>query len=140
MTQLAIDASVLVSSALVQDASHPESLRFVRHLHEKRIGVIAPGVLLIESACAIARRTGSESLAREATTVILMHRLLKLDTPESTERLAETIDVGIRTGLRGADAIYAATAERHEVPLVSWDRELITRAGAMTPTEWLARA
>ena len=137
MTQVAIDASVLISSALTREASHAESLRFVRHVYAQRIGLIAPGLLLIESA--FVRRTGSESLAREATTDILKHRLLKLDTPESAERLSETIDVGIRTGLRGADAIYAATAERYDVPLVSWDRELITRAGAITPTDWMAR-
>jgi predicted nucleic acid-binding protein len=139
MTQLAIDASVIVAFALDTDEFHGESARFLDRVIDRRVRLVSPGLLLIESACAIARRTGSESLARAATATLLKHERLLLDTPESTERLMETIDIGLRTGLKGADAIYAATAERHEVPLVSWDRELLARAGAITPTDWMAR-
>ncbi len=41
--------------------------------------------------------------------------------------------------LRGAIALYAATASLANAPLVSWDDELVSRAGAVTPQQWLAK-
>lgn len=32
-------------------------------------------------------------------------------------------------GLRGADAVYVASAARHNLPLVTWDEELLRRVG-----------
>jgi len=42
--------------------------------------------------------------------------------------------------LRGADALYAATAQATGSTLVSWDGEPIRRAGAITRTDWLNAA
>lgn len=51
------------------------------------------------------------------------------------------MEVAIRLGthryLRGADALYAATAHLTGTQLISWDNELVQRAGALTPTAWL---
>jgi predicted nucleic acid-binding protein len=52
--------------------------------------------------------------------------------------LSQAIQVGTRALLRGADAIYAAAAILHTAGLVSWDAQLIRRAGALTPADWLA--
>ena len=46
--------------------------------------------------------------------------------------------LGLQQRLRGADALYAATAQLAGAALISWDNELIQRAGAMTPSAWLA--
>ena len=35
-------------------------------------------------------------------------------------------------------SLYAATAEVNGAALVTWDNDLIQRAGALTPTAWLA--
>jgi predicted nucleic acid-binding protein len=141
MISAAIDASVLVASIIKADRFHDESDRFLQHTVARGIGLVAPGIMLIESACAVARRTGSEELARATTTDLLGNEFfsLTLDGDDGAESVLETIALGTRLRLKGADAIYAATAERHDVPLVTWDRELIARAGAITPTDWLAR-
>ena len=52
-------------------------------------------------------------------------------------RAAATL--GAERFLRGADAVYAATAEATDGRLVSWDREQVERAGAITPQAWLDR-
>jgi predicted nucleic acid-binding protein len=53
--------------------------------------------------------------------------------------LSEALRLGTRFRLRAVDALYAATAALEtDGVLVSWDNELIERAGAVTPTAWLA--
>lgn len=52
--------------------------------------------------------------------------------------LESAIAFGRERGLRGMDALYAATAALMDAPLVSWDVELIQRASAKSPTQWMA--
>ncbi len=51
--------------------------------------------------------------------------------------LESAIAIGRERGLRGMDAMYAATAALMDAPLVSWDVELIQRASAKSPTQWM---
>jgi predicted nucleic acid-binding protein len=51
--------------------------------------------------------------------------------------LSTAHEIGVRVLLRGTDALYAATARLLDAPLVSWDDELVQRAGACTPDTWL---
>ena len=53
--------------------------------------------------------------------------------------LRQAVRVGTRDFLRSGDAPHAALAEGIEGELVSWDGELIERAGALTPEGWIAR-
>jgi predicted nucleic acid-binding protein len=46
--------------------------------------------------------------------------------------------LGTEKRLRSGDALYIAAAERTGVRLVTWDPELIERAGSITPIDWLA--
>jgi predicted nucleic acid-binding protein len=65
------------------------------------------------------------------------HPLLSLQ-PLDDALLAIAARLGTHQLLRDADALYAATAQISGAQLVSWDDELIRRARAITPTEWLA--
>ena len=53
--------------------------------------------------------------------------------------LAFAVHLGTRFLLRAGDALYVAVAAIYSAPLISWDAELIRRAGALTPTDWLAK-
>ena len=57
---------------------------------------------------------------------------------------AEAAGIATECGLRGADAVYVATARRAGSTLVTLDRELRERAGGVvrveTPDEWLRRS
>ncbi|HVS01665.1 MAG TPA: hypothetical protein VMT16_02765 [Thermoanaerobaculia bacterium] len=52
--------------------------------------------------------------------------------------LAAAERLGVDCRLRGADALYAATAAQLGCPWLSWDAELVTRGGALSPRDWLA--
>jgi len=47
--------------------------------------------------------------------------------------------MGTERFLRAGDAIYAAVAEAVDGEIVSWDKELVNRAGAVTPEAWVER-
>lgn len=52
--------------------------------------------------------------------------------------LTKALALGTTKFLRGADAIYSATAQIAGCDLVSWDKEHLRRAGALTPEAWVA--
>ena len=90
---------------------------------------------MVETGCAIVRRTGSAEAAAAATRALLAHPLLVTE-PMSTALLARALEVGVRGRLRGGDAIYVATARTMDGQLVAWDRELLERGDAIPPTAW----
>jgi len=65
------------------------------------------------------------------------HPALHLE-PISDVLVQEAERLGLERRLRGADALYAATAARLGCPFLSWDRELVARGGAQLPSDWLA--
>ncbi|MBA2290924.1 MAG: hypothetical protein H0W15_06975, partial [Gemmatimonadales bacterium] len=44
--------------------------------------------------------------------------------------------LGTAAKLRGADALYAAVAEREGAALVTLDHEMLDRAGGVRPEQW----
>ena len=73
------------------------------------------------------------AIGTRAAGEIRVHRLVHLDPLDGA-----LLRLGLQQRLRGADALYAATAQLAGAALISWDNELIQRAGAMTPSAWLA--
>lgn len=53
--------------------------------------------------------------------------------------LRQALEVGTQGFLRSGDTLYAALADWLGAEVVSWDGELIKRAGALTPTDWIGR-
>lgn len=103
----------------------------------RRLRLHGPTIVVLESACALARRAQSVATGQAALERLRAHPALVLH-PVDTRLLAAAQDLGLRQLLRGADALYAATAAVLNAPLVSWDDELVGRAGAVTPEQWLA--
>jgi len=133
-----VDANVWVSAFDTTDRFHAESAAFLRVLAVRGVIAHAPTILSLEIACALARRYADPALGLQAAARIDENRMLKTETMGNA-LLAEALRLGTRYRLRAADALYAATAAlRTEGVLVSWDNDLIDRAGAGTPTTWLA--
>lgn len=138
MPGLTVDANVWVSAFDSSDRFHEASVAFLWHLANHEVVAHAPAILKLEIACALARRYAKESVGRQAADRLDANRLLVLE-PLSEALLAEALRLGTRARLRAADALYAATAAlQTKSHLVSWNQELIDRAGAVTPTDWLA--
>ena len=128
-----VDASVWVSRFLPPDVNHAVSrLWLYRHL---RAGgrVIAPTLLLVETAGALARRTGDQAGAMTIASRLRRLPRVRWVALDGASR-DDAARLAIQLGLRGADAVYVAVARRLGVPLVSWDSEQIARAAATAPT------
>ena len=92
---------------------------------------------MIEIACALARRQRDAQAGRAVANLLRGNPHLKLIETRRILPVAE--EVGCERLLRGADALYAATARLTGTTLVTWDRELVERGGALTPRDWLSR-
>jgi predicted nucleic acid-binding protein len=137
VSAVALDASVWVAAAEASDIFSAQSRVFLTRCVQRGLRLVVPAFALVEVSCALTRRRGEAHLARQLTRLMLApSRVEQLPLDAGLLRLA--LQLGSDGGLRGADAVYAAAAQRAEATLVSWDRELIERASAQTPTDWLA--
>jgi predicted nucleic acid-binding protein len=133
---LAIDASVWVAALDESDAFHDESQTFLAATAVEGARLIIPEFAVAEVACALARKLRSPVTARRLTQDIL-HASEARRAPVDTELIDAALRLGTDACLRGADALYLATARLTGSTLVSWDQELIQRAGALSPPDWL---
>ncbi len=134
-TACVVGASVWVAAFDGTDAHHKESVAFLRAVEQAGVPLTSPAFALVETGCAIARRTGSNVAAAEATRRLANHPQLSME-PMSPGLLATAIEMGIERRLRGADALYVAAARISGRRLVAWDQELLERGDAILPTDW----
>ena len=130
---IVIDASIWVSFLVQQDLNYPKTHLWLTNIITSRVPIVAPVLLLSEVGGAIARRLNQPALGNKAVNQILsiptLH-LIAIDHP-----------LGIKTGklaasykLRGADAVYVSLASELNLPLLSWDKEKISRASQIIKT------
>lgn len=123
-----VDASVWVAAMVEKDRHHRESRAWLAHRINAGESLAIPELALPEIAGAIARRTGEATLGvRAVRRVLATPRLTLVAANGPTWRLATMLAAGL--GLRGADAVYLAVARRLGEPLVTWDGEMLARAG-----------
>lgn len=132
-----VDASVWIAGFDATDALHSRSAAFLRAAIRQRTSMHGPAVVLVEVGCALARRSRDPSAGRQAANTLTTNLLLRI-WPLDEALLALALQIGSERFLRGTDACYAATAQLASAELISWDKELIARAGALTPDAWLA--
>lgn len=135
---ITVDASVWVGFLDRNDPFCADSEALLRRLQGAETPFFSPEFAVLEIACAVARRHRDGQAGRAAAGLLRRNPHLRLVETLRLIPIAE--EVGCESFLRGADALYAATARLTGTPLVTWDRELIERGGGMTPTEWLARS
>lgn len=138
MTALVIDASVWVSAADPTDGLSVPSRAFLSQVAARELPIVLPEFAKLEVACALARRFRSAEHGRSLTNEMLESPRMATYSVDRTS-LRRAVQLGTGSFLRAGDALYAALAQRVEGQLVSWDRELIERAGALTPDDWMLR-
>jgi predicted nucleic acid-binding protein len=134
---IALDANLWIAAFDPSDLFHGDSVAVFAEVARRALPVAGPSFVVLESVCALARRVTDPSFAREAAAKMVKHPALHLE-PLTTELLAEAERLGVERRLRGADALYLATAARLGCTLLSWDEELVARGGAVSPRDWLA--
>jgi predicted nucleic acid-binding protein len=105
-----IDASVFVSALSSAEPHNQESDHFLQRLSDHPRPVILPTLVKPEIAGPVIHRTGRDEFAREAAELtFLVGDVIFVDLDA---RLAdEAADIAlVASGLRGSDAVYAATA------------------------------
>ncbi len=133
---LTIDANVWVSAFDPHNHFHGASRDFLAVALEQGLSFTGPAFVLVEVACAIARRGRDARAGRAARDELLANPRLVLE-PLTGAFLSAAARLGADLQLRSGDTLYAAAAELTRAPLVSWDDELIRRAGGVTPATWL---
>ena len=127
---IVVDACVWVSLFLQEDSHYAEADRWFRQVEEQRITLCSPTIMLAETAGALSRRTGSIDLALR--TVQTMNRLSTVQIVPIDDLLGlQAARLAAQLQLRGADACYVAVAQELDLPLVTWDEELLSRAAGV---------
>lgn len=135
---LVVDGSVWVSRYLPAEETHERSREWLERYLRSGGQIVEPILLLVELSAAISRRTGDADAAVETSEQLTRLRSIRfVPVDRSLGVMATRIAADGR--LRGADAIYAAVAHRLGIPLLTWDREQLERAGSFarvgTPDE-----
>jgi predicted nucleic acid-binding protein len=118
--RVTLDASVAVSASFPAEESFEDSHRLIE--------------LLVRNQAVIVRRsTGDQDMAKALGESFA--GLPGVIFQDLDERMADAaVEIAITAGLRGADAVYAATARHFDATLVTLDDEQRTRL----PTDIIA--
>ena len=141
MRLLTIDSSVFVSAARPSEIGNAESTAFLIWVRNARPRLFLPTLVLAEVAAALSR-TGSEAgLAQQyAMAVGQLPNTVMVALDEGLAR--QSAALGAQHRLRGADAVYLASAALFAAELVTLDREQLERGAAivqtLTPADFLA--
>jgi len=125
---IVVDASVWLSYLIKSDVHHEISWSWLSGVLSEGEAIAAPVLLLAEVGGAIARQTGDPTLGRKTIDRLLAIPNLRLLSIDHTLGV-QIARLAAAQRLRGADASYVAVAAALGVPLVSWDKEQMTRAG-----------
>jgi predicted nucleic acid-binding protein len=136
MKSIAVDASVWVAAQDPADSFCAPSRLFFRRALAAAVLIHVPAFARVEVACVLARKLRN-SLQGERLASLLFKATGVREYPVNATLLAKASSLGTTQFLRGADALYSATAVMVACDLVSWDKEHLQRAGALTPDGWL---
>ena len=139
--KVTLDASVWLSANSPAERRYDECAELLTALVQRKTAIHQPALFVIEVCATIARRTGDRALALQAGRLALS--MPHLEVHAMTHRAAaNATDVAATCRLRGADAVYVATARDAGSTLITLDRELRERgtelARVLSPAEWKA--
>ncbi len=121
-----VDASVWISRFIAQDVHHRPSRQWLETHLTAGGRVLAPTLLLAEVGGAVVRRVANPMVARQIVRDIIQlpaSHLVSVDQQLGASAAWFAVDLR----LRGADSVYVAVAHRLQIPLITWDREQLTR-------------
>ena len=113
-----------------RDSNHAASLNWWRVYTTAGGILVAPELVLVEVAAALGRQTKQIAFAQQAVSYLYYTSQVQF-VPMDIALLLDAADLAARLSLKGADAVYVATARLKAIPLVSWDREQLTRASSV---------
>jgi predicted nucleic acid-binding protein len=137
---LTLDASVWLAAMSPAEREHEQCAELVACIKRDSIALHQPGLFVIEVCATIARRTRNRTLALAAGDAAIALPRLTLH-PLDLMLTVSAADAAATCALRGADAVYVATARHAGTTLLTLDAEVLNRASSlvtvMTPAAWI---
>ena len=124
--RITLDSSVIISYLIDEEIHRKKNEQIWNKLFLENSLVIIPNIVLVEVVSAIKRRTGSDKTAKNVKELILTTRQFQIVELTNDLSLRAT-DISIKYGLRGMDAILAATSEEFKTELITYDNEIIQK-------------
>lgn len=137
MSGVTIDASVWIASADPSDTRCAICNTLLDKLVVEGVFIHVPAFAAVEVACAIARKLRDGPLGVKVADFLLLQSAAR-SIPISDRLLNVAKSLGSDSFLRGADALYQAVAKITGSELISLDQDHLTRAGGVSPQDWLA--
>lgn len=128
-----IDASVLVSWIVSNDANHDDSHFWMNRYRAIGGLLVVPAFAMIEVAAALARQSRRPSLAKATIKDLYSVSTLRI-VPLDSVLVRSAVDIASDLLLRAGDATYVAVSYNLKIPLVSWDKEQLQRGGNLITT------
>jgi len=136
LADLVADANVLVASFLPADQFHQLGRGYVQEIETGDNKFHLPTLVPVEVLAAVWRRSQRQGIALvtrakksfddwEAAGSIVLY-------PLNRERMTIAMEVAVKHRLSGADSVIAALAEELDLPLHTFDSELIQRFSRAT--------
>jgi predicted nucleic acid-binding protein len=140
MRLLTIDSSVFVSAARPKEIGNAESTAFLSWVRNTRPRLFLPTLVMAEVAAALSRTGSKPKLAQQYAMAV--GQLPNTVMVALDEGLAcQSAALGAQHRLRGADAVYLASAALFAAELITLDREQLERGAAivqtLTPADFL---
>ncbi|HKP53865.1 MAG TPA: PIN domain-containing protein [Chloroflexia bacterium] len=117
-----VDASVWISNLLAHDRNHTSAVTWINNHLVNGGKLVAPVMLTLETAGAVARIAQNQSLAHQITLYMYLLPSLQL-VPIDQFLLDEAVDIATTFSLKGPDALYVAVAKQLAIPLMTFDHE-----------------
>lgn len=129
----AVDASFLLNAFLSGEAGSQVSQDLLVRLQSQAVPLVAPTLLLPETAAAIGRGQNNPEYGRQFAVNLqrLPHLIL---VPLDLILAQQAVNISANYRLRGSDAVYAAVAIRFACPLITLDREQHDRVADVLQT------
>jgi predicted nucleic acid-binding protein len=133
MRLVTIDSSVFVSAARPSEVGFQESRAFLQWVRRARPRLFLPTLLVAETAAALSRTGSKADIAQHyALGIGQLPNTVLVALDEGLARQAAVL--GARHKLRGADAVYIATASLFAAELVTLDKEQLERGARIVQT------
>ncbi|MBX3070722.1 MAG: type II toxin-antitoxin system VapC family toxin [Thermomicrobiales bacterium] len=139
---MVIDASVWLRFLNSGEEHHSATSAWIEKVGFAGRSFAVPAIFLAEIAGAVARSGTPDDVLDLVVAEIAQSGFIEV-YPVDSSLIVDSVAIIKSTRLKGADAIYAALALRLHLPLVSWDKEHLSRASSvvdvMTPVQALER-
>ncbi len=125
-----IDTSAWVSRLITTDSNHVKARVWLDNFMLRGGVLIAPTLFATEVGANMSRITGKTHRGRAAVVQIYTLPIMTL-VPMDQALVDEATDIGIAFAIKASDAFFVAIAKRLGLPLVTFDRDQLSRPASI---------